>query len=389
LTPELRPNAGASDAVLRDIESLVLAESPSDDLEALDHAASVITSLGTRLLQAQPERIPQDGRTSLRWRFGSTGTGLLVLGHYDTVWPLGSLRRHPFAVADGVLRGPGCLDMKSGIAIALHGVAALADKAGITILFTADEETGSESSRTLIEAEATSAAAVLVLEAATDDGSLKTERKGVSRYEVTAEGRAAHSGLEPERGINATIEAAHQILAVGALRDEQAGTTVTPTIVSGGTSVNTVPAQARFEVDVRAWTRSEQVRVDQGMRSLRPQVPGSTLAVHGGPNRAPMESPATEALFTRAQEVAATLGHPAPRSARVGGGSDGNLTAGLGRPTLDGLGATGGGAHSEHEHVRIDELPRQIEFLTALLHDLRLRPLPAVDSTPPLDGARP
>ncbi|MDG4866202.1 M20/M25/M40 family metallo-hydrolase, partial [Streptomyces sp. T-3] len=221
-------------------------------------------------LGAEPDTITVDGRTHLRWRLGTGPRRVLLLGHHDTVWPVGSLATHPFTVRDGVLRGPGCFDMKAGLVMACHALAALGSLDGVTLLVTGDEELGSPSSRELIESEAAGCAAAFVLEASADGGALKTARKGVSRYEIRVDGRAAHAGLEPERGVNAGIEAAHQILAVAALSDLDAGTTVTPTLLTAGTTTNTVPAHGRFAVDVRIRDAVEQARVDAALRGLRP-----------------------------------------------------------------------------------------------------------------------
>jgi glutamate carboxypeptidase len=357
-------------AMLADIEALVRCESPSADLSAVAGSADLVARLGTERLGAPPERIVIDGRSHLRWRLGGGPSRVLLLCHHDTVWPLGSLSRRPFQITDGILRGPGCFDMKAGIVLALHALAQLADRSGLTILVTGDEEIGSPSSRALIEAEAAGCAAALVLEASADGGALKTERKGVSLYEVHAYGKAAHAGLEPELGVNASLELAHQLLAVAAISDAGRGTTVTPTLMSAGTTTNTVPAAGQFAVDVRVPDAAEQDRVDAALRALRPAMDGARLEVTGGPNRPPLESAASAALFARATELAATLGLPPLTCAAVGGGSDGNLTAGVGTPTLDGLGAVGGGAHAEDEHVLIAELPRRAALLAALIADL-------------------
>ncbi|MBO0869525.1 MAG: M20/M25/M40 family metallo-hydrolase, partial [Micromonosporaceae bacterium] len=269
-----------------------------------------------------------------------------------------------------VLRGPGCFDMKAGLVMMFHAVAALPDPSGVTILVTGDEEVGSPSSRRLIEDEARGRAAALVLEASADGGALKTERKGVSTYDLVVHGRAAHAGLEPERGINASVELAHQLLAMTTLADPTAGTTVTPTILSAGTTTNTVPTRACCAVDVRVRTGAEQRRIDDAMRALRPVLPGARLEVGGGPNRPPLAAAASARLYARATELAAALGLPPLTHASVGGGSDGNLTAGVGTPTLDGLGAVGGGAHSDDEHVIVAELPRRTALLCALVADL-------------------
>ena len=348
--------------MIDDIGTLVRCESPSSDHDAVARSAEAVAGIGRRLLGAEPERIVTDGCTHLRWRFGDGPPRVLLLGHHDTVWPLGSLRTHPFEVRDGVLRGPGCFDMKAGVVMALHAAAALPDRGGLSVLVTGDEEIGSPLSRALIEEEAKTCDAVFVLEASADGGALKTRRKGVSRYRIEVEGRAAHAGLEPEKGVNAGIEVAHQILAVAALADADRGTSVVPTALTAGTTTNTVPAAASVAVDVRAWDAAEQHRVDAAIRSLRPHLPGAAIRIDGGVNRPPLDAKASSGLFALANELAAgTL-----TEAAVGGASDGNFTAGLGIPTLDGLGAVGGGAHADHEHVVVAELRRRTVLLTAL-----------------------
>ncbi|KQW48496.1 glutamate carboxypeptidase [Nocardioides sp. Root1257] len=361
--------------MLDDVRELVECESPSADLEAVARSADVVARLGTRRLGVEPERIVLDGRTHLRWRLGAGPSRVLVLGHHDTVWPIGSLATHPCTVEDGVLRGPGCFDMLAGLVMAFH---ALAGTDGVTLLVTGDEELGSPSSRGLIEEEARAAEATLVLEASADGGALKTERKGVSLYDVRVVGRAAHAGLEPEAGINATIELAHQAIAVAGLGRPDLGTTVTPTASRAGTTTNTVPAEGSFSVDVRVRTVEEQDRVDVAMRALRAVLPGAVLEVHGGPNRPPLEASASAALFERASAIAVRLGLPTLTSAAVGGASDGNFTAGVGTPTLDGLGAVGGGAHADDEHVLVDELPGRTALLAALVADLLAQPTNSV-----------
>ena len=357
--------------VLADIRELVECESPSADLAAVARSAEVLARVGERRLGVAPERIVLDGRTHLRWRLGAGPSPVLLLGHHDTVWPVGTLAARPCTVEGGVLRGPGCFDMKAGVAMMLHAAAGLE---GVTILVTGDEELGSPSSRALVEEEARAARAALVLEASAEGGALKTERKGVSLYEVRVQGRAAHAGLEPEAGVNATVEPAHQALAVAGLGREDLGTTVTPTLVRSGTTTNTVPAAGSFAVDVRVRTRAEQDRVDAAMQSLRPVVPGARIEVGGGPNRAPLEAAASAELLERARVLAGRTGLPAPTAASVGGASDGNFTAGVGTPTLDGLGAVGGGAHADDEHVLVDELPGRTALLAALVADLLVQP---------------
>ena len=356
--------------LLADVARLVRVESPSADLAAVAESADAVARVGAELLGDQPEWIELDGRTHLRWRLGRGSRRVLVLGHHDTVWPIGSLARHPFEVRDGVLRGPGCLDMKAGLVMAFRAVAALDDADGVTLLVTGDEELGSPSSRELIEEEARGCRAALVLESADDSGALKTQRKGVSLYEVLLHGRAAHAGLAPEQGVNATIEAAHQVLAVARLGDPAAGTIVTATRMESGTTSNTVAASGRFAVDVRVRDAAEQQRVDSAMRALHPVLDGAGVEVTGGPNRPPLSADASAALLERAVRLADRFGLGPVTGTAVGGASDGNLTAGTGTPTLDGLGAVGGGAHADDEHVVLEFLPGRTALLGALLAEL-------------------
>lgn len=374
-------------AVLADIEQMVRCESPSSDRAAVAASAELVAGIGERRMGSPAERIVVDGRTHLRWRLGTGPRRVLLLGHHDTVWPLGSLATHPFRITDGILRGPGCFDMLTGVAMMFHAVAALGPDAvdGVSVLVTGDEELGSPSSRELIEAEAARCDAAFVLEASADGGALKVERKGVSLYEVILHGRAAHAGLEPEKGVNATIEAAHQILAVAALADPASGTSVVPTVLSAGTTTNTVPAVARFNVDVRVRTTAEQDRVDAAMRALTPAVSGSRIEIAGGPNRRPLDRASSAELFELAGELAAGLGLPPLTGVAVGGASDGNYTAGIGTPTLDGLGAVGGGAHADSEHVLVEAIPGRTALLAALVSTVLLRSGPT--NADPADGA--
>lgn len=360
-------------SLVRDIQLLVECESPSEDRPALARSAETVARLGRASLGVEPERIVADGTPHLRWRFGTGPRRILILAHHDTVWPVGTLAARPFTASGDVLRGPGVFDMKAGLAIAIHAVAELGEgeRDGITLLVTGDEEVGSQSSRALIEAEARGLDAVLVLEPSADGGALKTARKGMSIYRVDISGRAAHAGLDPDSGVNAGLELAHRILAVATLGDRELGTTVTPTTATAGTTLNTVPATARLVVDVRAWTSAEQQRVDDAIRSMPTVVAGADVTVSGGVNRPPMEEALTLGLFARAQEVATRLGLGPMAHARVGGASDGNFTAGIGTPTLDGLGAVGGGAHADDEHVVTDQLLPRVALLRGLLDELQ------------------
>ena len=367
-------------AVLADLRALVTCESPSVDLDAVRRSADLVAQLGTARLGVPPERLVIDGWSHLRWRLGTGPRRVLLLAHHDTVWPIGSLDAHPWSDSGDVVTGPGCFDMKAGLVMAWHALASLrsADPApgggldGVTLLVTGDEEIGSPTSRELIEDEARGCAAVFVLEAAGPAGALKTSRKGVSRYRLHITGRAAHAGLEPEKGVNAGIELAHQVLAIAAMTgtagiDDQPGTTVTPTASVAGTAANTVPATAALDVDCRVWTVAEQDRVHREFLALQPVLPGSSISVDGGPNRPPMERSAALDLLALAQEVARSSGMAELTELAVGGASDGNFTAGIGVPTLDGLGAVGGGAHADDEHVLVSELVPRTILLAGLI----------------------
>ncbi|GAA2406138.1 M20 family metallopeptidase [Nonomuraea africana] len=353
--------------MVRDLELLVTCESPSGDVKATMRAADVLTEIAWRITGCRPDVVTRQGRPHLLWRFGGR-TKVLLVGHLDTVWPLGTLDRWPFEVQGDLATGPGCFDMKAGLVQALHAVATLDDLDGVTLLVTTDEELGSPTSRAWIEEQARGATAAFVLEASAD-GALKVQRKGVSLYDVLIGGRAAHAGLEPHKGVNAAVELAHQVLAVQAF--ERGGTTVTPTVVGGGTTTNTVPAHARFTVDVRAETVAEQARVDAAFGALRPRLEGASIEVVGGPNRPPLEAARSRELFTRAVRLARRLGLPELTGVAVGGGSDGNFTAGIGVPTLDGMGAVGDHAHAEGEYVVISAMAERAALLAALIDDVR------------------
>ena len=366
--------------LLADLEPLVNCESPSKDLAAVGRSADLIAEIGTRRLGVAPDRIEIDGCSHLRWRFGPGPNRVVILAHHDTVWPIGSLAGHPWSLDGGVLRGPGTVDMKAGLVQAIHALSGLladgVDLTGSCLLVTGDEEIGSPTSRALIEEEARGCAACFVLEGAGSAGALKTGRKGTSAYRFDITGRAAHAGIEPEKGINAGVELSHLILAVAAMGVPETGTTVTPTVAVVGTTTNTVPAAAFLEIDVRVSSQAEQDRVDQQLRSVRPTLTGAVLTVSGGPNRPPMEPASGAALFARADELSQRHGWGALTQTTVGGASDGNFTAGVGVPTLDGLGAVGGGAHADDEHVLVDLLVPRTQLLMALLTDV-------------LDGGRP
>jgi glutamate carboxypeptidase len=323
-------------------------------------------------LGSPAELVPSAAGPHVHGRGAGEGRVLLV-GHHDTVFPLGTLATRPFRVEDGKATGPGVFDMKGGIVLGVHAVAALADRDGVEMLFTADEEVGSDASRALIESRAEACGAVLVLEPAADGGALKTGRKGTGGFAVTVHGRAAHAGLEPEKGVNALVEAAHQVLAITELADPERGTTVTPTVAHAGTADNVVPAEATIRVDVRVTELAEAARVEAGMAGLAAFDPAARLAVAGGVNRPPMPEQSTAELLALAQKVAADAGLPPLSGVAVGGGSDGNFTAALGIPTLDGLGVVGAGAHADHEFVLVDTMVERARLLAGLLGALVTR----------------
>ncbi|HEV2373358.1 MAG TPA: M20/M25/M40 family metallo-hydrolase [Streptosporangiaceae bacterium] len=348
------------------LAELVSCGSPSADPDALARCASLLDDMGAEVFGCAAQRFLRGGSPCLLWR-GNKPSPVLLLGHFDTVWPAGTLTAWPYTVTDGIASGPGLFDMKGGIVQALAAVSLLENPDCVTLLITSDEETGSAASRALIEDQARSAAAVLVCEPSADGGAVKTARKGVGSYQFEVRGRAAHAGLEPHLGINAGIEVAHQVLALAGLADPAQETTVTPTAVAAETTANTIPERANLTVDVRAWTRAELERVDQQIRRLTPHLPDAALAVHGGINRYPLEAAAAAGLLALAQEAAAQIGLTPPIGVRSGGGSDGNLTAALGSPTLDGLGAVGGHPHARDEHTDTRAMPDRAALLAALI----------------------
>ncbi|MFP3395405.1 M20 family metallopeptidase [Brevibacterium sp. H602] len=362
--------------MLADIERVISLETPSHDKAAVAAGARDFAALLGDRLGAEAELLEVDGTAHLRLRFGTGPARVVLLNHQDTVWPHGTLERIPFSTDDGILRGPGSFDMLTGAIMSVHATAMVADHLGeggldgLSILVTGDEEIGSVSSSDLIRAEAAEAKAVFVMEASAG-GALKLERKGTSNYVLKFTGKASHAGLEPEKGINAGMALALTLPLVADLADAAAGTTVVPTVISAGTTSNTVPAEARVDIDVRARTAAELERVDAQIRELaaKPQVEGSTTEVLGGINRPPFEPEQSAALFDRATALAGELGLPAPQGVSVGGASDGNFTAGDGIATLDGLGAVGDGAHAEHEHAVIDEIAPRTALLAALIAD--------------------
>jgi glutamate carboxypeptidase len=361
-------------SLLQDLESLVVLESPSN-------ASSLVSELA-RWVAARLEKsgimascVPCAGRgDALRVWLGPERGGTLLLGHIDTVWPAGTLAEIPFRVEEGVARGPGVFDMKGGVTVAIAVLEAIARgevqaAEGVTLFLTPDEEVGSRASRDLLVGEALKRDRVFVLEPAGDGGAAKIARKGTGLVTARFTGVAAHAGLEPEKGASALLEMSRFALYADALADLPSGTSVVPTVAASGTTTNVVPEQATLSVDFRLWSEAEGQRVLAGLNAYRPANGRVAVALEGGVNRPPMEATETSlALYRRAAAVAQTLGFSLP-GVRVGGASDGNLTASAGVPTLDGLGPSGGGAHARTEHLLVDDLPRRAALLAALLED--------------------
>ncbi|MCU1397090.1 MAG: putative carboxypeptidase [Acidimicrobiales bacterium] len=365
------PSTPDLDVMLEDLATLVNVESPSRDLVALAASADAVASVIENRLGRAAEIVPSAMGPIVHWSGGGEPK-VLVLGHHDTVFPLGSLAERPFTVTAGRATGPGVFDMKAGIVLAVHAIAGLADPSGVEMLFSADEEVGSTASRDLIEERALACGAVLVLEPSYDGGALKIARKGLGTFEVFVHGKASHAGLEPEKGVNALVEAAHQVLAINTFGQPDIGTTVTPTVAKVGTAENVVPALAHLTVDVRVEAEGEKERVEHAMATLVSHDAQTRIEVTGGINRPPMPASASERLFGLAVAVSSDLGLPVVRGVAVGGGSDGNFTAARGVPTLDGLGAVGGGAHADHEYVEVETMPDRARLLTALIDEIRV-----------------
>ncbi len=366
-------------AMLDLLQRLVETESPSHDKAAVDRVGALVAEEARRL-GADVARIPnaQTGDHILAAFSPPPGSAagqkpILILGHMDTVYPLGTLDKMPFYSKDDKTYGPGVLDMKGGIVIALFALAALQDKQQltrpVTCLFTSDEEIGSGTSRAHIERLAREAELVLVLESGLVDGSLKTWRKGVGDFVVRVWGRAAHSGGEHEKGRNAIAEMAHQVLAIQKLTDYSKGTTVNVGVIHGGTAENVVPDYVEARGDIRVLTAEEAGRILSALKSLQPVTPDTRLEVSGDLNRPPMPNDALmQATFARAKQIAAHIGQDL-KSGGSGGGSDANFVAPLGIPVLDGLGTVGADYHSEREWIYTASLAERAALVAALMRD--------------------
>src|SRR3982075_849393 len=358
-------------AMLAALERLVQAESPSPDKARCDACANEVTELFRQRtgVTALRHRRPNAG-DHLEIRLGDGPQPILLLCHHDTVWPDGTVARLPYRIDGDRVTGPGSYDMKAGIVEAAFALEQARPKRPVVVLSTSDEEIGSASSRALIEETARQATAVLVLEPAASGGAIKTARKGIADFVLEVGGRAAHAGVEPEKGISAVEELAHQVLALKALADPANGTTINVGVATAGTRPNVVAAHARAEIDVRFTRASEAERVVTAIQRLQPRLEGARLRISGGVDRPPMErSPGVIRLAQLAQRLAGDVGFSLTETS-TGGASDGNCTAAMGVPTLDGLGPDGGGAHADSEHLLVESWLQRPQLLRLLIEAL-------------------
>ncbi len=360
------------------IEGLVGLESPTTDKAAADRCASEL-ELRLSAIGGRTERLAErDVGDHVRAEFGRGDNQVLLLGHYDTVWRVGQLAEMPIHEVDGRLYGPGVFDMKAGIAIGMLAVRALFSQprsvpGRVVILMTSDEETGSDSSRSILEAEARKSRAVLVLEPALPGGAVKTQRKGCGEFVLKVKGVAGHAGADPREGASAIEELGHQLRALEAIQKLAPGVTLNVGTVGGGTRTNVIAAEAWAGIDVRIARAADAARVESAIRGLKTVVPGTAIEITGAIDRPPLErTRAVATLYRHARDIAATLGR-ALEEGSTGGGSDGNFTAALGVPTLDGLGAVGAGAHSADEHVVLSHLPWRAALLAGLIERVLAR----------------
>lgn len=356
-------------AMLTTLKQLVECESPTYDLDSAYAITRLAQQLSTDWLAGDSRVEDHQGRPV--WRWGPAQPEVLLLGHLDTVWPLGTLATIPFAVNGDRVTGPGVFDMKAGVVqgwAALHALA-LDSHSHVGMLLTTDEETGSHCSRAVIAKSITHARAVIVLEPS-QRGAVKTRRKGTSNYLVKFHGVASHAGLDPERGVNSLVAAAEFVTFTTTLGDSTTGTSVTPTIAHAGTTTNTVPHLAEIAVDARAWNRTEQERVDRAIRDFVPSIP-TRAEIIGGIDRPAMEAEMSADLFAIAQKAQQSLGLPELAECAVGGASDGNLTAAAGVPTIDGMGAVGDGAHADFEWASAGGMVHRAGLLLDVLRALK------------------
>jgi glutamate carboxypeptidase len=366
------------------LRKMVEIESPSDDKTAVDRMGEFLAEAFERL-GGQVTFYPQEAAGNhLKAEFvggasdgtaGGAGKPVLLLGHFDTVWPMGTLAKMPFRMEAGRAFGPGVYDMKAGIAMMIFALRSLKEAGAahrpVTILLDTDEEVGSTTGRPIVEATAKDCEAVLVLEPSQGpQGHLKTSRKGVGDMTIRVRGRASHSGVDFEKGRSAVVELARQLLEIVKFTDLSRGITVNPGVIQGGTRSNVIAAEAWAEVDLRIARAADAKELEQKFAALKPFDPDCSIELSGGINRPPMErTEGTVRLFCLAQEISAAMGWKLEESS-TGGGSDGNFTSALGIATLDGLGALGEGAHAPHESVVIQELPQRTALLTTLIQSL-------------------
>jgi glutamate carboxypeptidase len=367
--------------IVDSIRELVEIESPSDDKRSVDRIAAFVATkfeaLGGRAQFHRSNEFGDSLQIDFAARPGAADRkAVLLLGHYDTVYPLGTLAGMPCKIENGRICGPGVLDMKSGIALMLHAIEALNEWHGglprpITVFLVSDEEVGSHSSRKVTEALAKESAGVLVMEPAAGlRGAVKTARKGVGEYTLRVKGVAAHAGLDPGKGHSAILELARQIAVMAKLNNLREGLSVNPGVVRGGTRTNVIAAEASVGIDVRIKRTKQAGGLDRKLHSLKPFDKHCKLEMVGGINRMPMERTAgVAALYKKAQRITQEVGWKLEEAA-VGGGSDGNFTAGLGIPTLDGMGGVGEGAHAVHEFIVISELPRRALLLAGMIESV-------------------
>lgn len=350
--------------MLSALEKLVRLESPTEDLDACRAVIELASQIALDVLGVPAQIREVNGRPVFWW--GAQSPDVIVLAHLDTVWPKGSFQSL-WSIKENVASGPGIFDMKAGFIQALFAMKGI--DGSVALVATSDEETGSTTSKEFIKEISAKAKAVLVVEA-TLNGKVKTGRKGTAMYQVKIHGKASHAGLEPEKGINATVEMGHAILAVSGFENKELGTTVVPTMLRSGNTTNTVPDLAVLDIDVRSFSMAELQRVDAAVRNLTAVNSAARYEITGGFNRPPLETTSTMALYERAERVAKALGMPPLGHASVGGASDGNFAAAAGAQVLDGLGAVGNGAHAAHEWVDITTLENRSALLHALIKDI-------------------
>jgi glutamate carboxypeptidase len=350
---------------LIDIQRLVECESPTEDLASCNQVIDLAIEISNKLLKTPATKINENGRPVFWW--GAKDPKIVLLCHLDTVWPKGSFQPTWKIEAD-IATGPGVFDMKAGFIQALYAVSQVSGaQENVALVATTDEETGSATSKELIERLAKTAQAVLVFEASLD-GKVKTGRKGTAMYQVVVTGKASHAGLEPEKGINATTELAKLVMQIAALENPEFGTTAVPTVMQSGTTTNTVPALAKLDIDVRSFTIAELNRIDKSIRALTSDI--AKVEVTGGINRPPLETSSSMELYEKLEKVAKDLGLAPIGHASVGGASDGNLAAAAGAKVLDGLGAIGMGAHAPSESIKISTIEERIKLTTAFINEL-------------------